>query len=644
MCGIAGFIDYSPKGIPYNLSEVATHMAETMYFRGPDHGGVWTDQRHNLALSHRRLAVIDLSAGGHQPMLSANKRYVITYNGEIYNFLELKKTLVDMGHSFSGTSDTEVLLQACAVWGVKKTIEQAIGMFAFGLWDREENTLTLGRDRLGIKPLFWAHVDNLFIFGSELKALLAHPRFKPSLNLSALTTYLRFGYIPSPTSIYEHVHKLEPGCLLTFRAGQPPLIERYWDLRKIVYRNTREQWSFDEQEALSQFENVLGEAVRQRLIADVPLGAFLSGGIDSSTVVALMQKYSAQPVRTFTIGFQETATDESVHAKKIATHLGTNHQEFIIEPQDIFHLLLKLADWYDEPFSDISQIPTFLVSKMTRQEVTVALSGDGGDELFAGYNRYFKLSQRLHMLEKIPPVLQPILSSIAGIPPTLLNSSLVYLPPKLTKLTKKLGNFSQILGGIDIEGQYRHLISRWENPLELVPDATEECVNIHSDQTLSEDFPDPITRVQYCDMMTHLPDDILAKVDRASMGVSLEVRVPILDHRVVEFAWALPSHMKIRDGQSKWLLRQLLHQYVPPHLFERPKMGFGIPIGQWLRGPLQEWAEDLLSENSLKRGGLFNPAPIRKRWQEHLSGTHDRTRSLWTIIMFQTWRARWMEL
>lgn len=642
MCGISGFLDHSPTGIPYNLSDVATHMAETMYFRGPDHGGVWTDQRNSLAMSHRRLAVIDLSPSGHQPMLSADKRFVMVYNGEIYNFLELKKTLRDMGHTFSGTSDTEVLLQACGVWGVKKALEQCIGMFAFGLWDRDENTLTLGRDRLGIKPLYWANFEKIFIFASELKALRAHPRFRPSLDLSSVATYLRLGYIPFPHSIYENVYKLEPGCLLTLRPSQPPLIERYWDLREVAIRNTRKPWCFDEQETLNQFENALGEAVRQRLIADVPLGAFLSGGIDSSTVVALMQKYSDRPVQTFTIGFQETDTDESVHAKKIATHLGTNHHEFIIEPNHIFHLLPRLADWYDEPFSDISQIPTFLVSKMTRQEVTVALSGDGGDELFAGYSRYFKLSQRLRRLGKVPRALRPILSIIAGMPPLLLNSSLAYLPPKLTKLTKKLRTLSRTLGSDDIEDQYRQIISRWENPLELVPDATGESVTIHSDQTLAEDFPDPITRMQYCDMMTHLPDDILVKVDRASMAVSLEVRVPILDHRIVEFAWSLPRHMKIRDGQSKWLLRQLLYKYVPADLFERPKMGFGIPLDQWLRGPLREWAEDLLSENALKKSGLLNPAPIRKRWQEHLSGTHNRTRSLWTVMMLQTWQDRWM--
>ncbi len=642
MCGIAGFLDHSSKAIPYNLSEVASHMAETMYSRGPDHGGVWADERNGLALCHRRLAVIDLSPSGHQPMFSADGRYVITYNGEIYNFLELKKTLEKMGHSFSGTSDTEVLLQACVTWGVKKAIEHCIGMFAFGLWDRLENTLTLGRDRLGIKPLFWANFKNVLIFGSELKALRAHPKFNPSLNLSAMSTYLRFGYIPSPSSIYEQVHKLEPGSLLTFRPQHAPQIERYWDLRKITIQNTRTPWAFDEQETLVQLESVLGEAVRQRLISDVPLGAFLSGGIDSSTIVALMQKHSDHPVRTFTIGFQETGSDESVHAKKIAAYLGTNHQEFIIEPHDIFDVLPRLTDWYDEPFSDISQIPTFLVSKMTKQEVTVALSGDGGDELFTGYSRYDKLSQRLHRLEKIPQIMHPILSSITGLPPLLLNSSLASLPPRLLKLTKKLQTLSQIFGHTSPEDQYQQLISRWENPLDLVPGAQEEFSTIHSDQTLANDFPDPITRMQYCDMMTHLPDDILAKVDRASMAVSLEVRVPILDHRVVELAWSIPSHMKVRNGQSKWLLRQLLNKYVPAELVDRPKMGFGIPIGQWLRAPLREWAEDLLSEQALKKSGLFNPSPIRKRWQEHLSQTHDRTRSLWTILMFQSWHARWM--
>lgn len=642
MCGIAGFLDYSSPKIPYNLSEVATDMAETMYFRGPDHGGVWSDQRHNLALSHRRLAVIDLSSNGHQPMLSVDKRYAIVFNGEIYNFLELKKILSGMGHSFTGTSDTEVLLQACVVWGIKKTIEQCIGMFALGIWDRQEATLTLGRDRLGIKPLFWYHFDNLFIFGSELKALRQHPRFKPSLDLNAMATFLRFGFIPSPHSIYKNTYKLEPGCLLTIRPQQLPQIDRYWDLRSIAIRNTREPWSFTDEETLKQFECLLGDAVNQRMIADVPLGAFLSGGIDSSTIVALMQKNSDQPVRTFTIGFQEIETDESVYAKKIATHLGTNHQEFIVEPQHIFQLFPTLADWYDEPFADISQIPTLLVSQMTRENVTVALSGDGGDELFAGYKRYFKLSQRLGQIGKVPPALRPLLSAVAGIPPFFLDSSLDFLPPTLMKLIKKLRTLSQTYGSHGIEDHYRQLISRWENPLDLVPDATEELANIYSNQTLGNDFPDPITRLQYCEMMAHLPEGILAKVDRASMAVSLEVRVPILDHRVVELAWSLPSHMKIRNGQSKWLLRQLLRQYVPVDLFERPKMGFGIPIGQWLRGPLQEWAEDLLSESSLKKDGLFNPAPIRKRWKEHLSGTHDRTRSLWTILMFQSWHKRWM--
>jgi asparagine synthase (glutamine-hydrolysing) len=515
-------------------------------------------------------------------------------------------------------------------------------MFAFGLWDREEKTLTLGRDRLGIKPLYWANIEKLFLFGSELKALLAHPRFNPTLDLSALATYLRLGYIPSPHSIYKNVNKLEPGCLLTFRPGQQPLIEKYWDLRDVATRNSTTPWCFDEQDTLNQLDHVLGEAVRQRLMADVPLGAFLSGGIDSSTVVALMQKYSDRPVQTFTIGFQETATDESVYAKKIATHLGTDHQEYIVEPHHIFHLLPKLTDWYDEPLADTSQIPTFLVSKMTRQEVTVALSGDGGDELFAGYNRYFKLSQRLQQRGNVHPALRPIVSRIAGIPPLLLNSSLASLPPKLVKLLKKLKTLSQTIGSDSIEDQYRQLISRWDNPLELVPDATEESLSIHSDQTLANDFNDPITQMQFCDMKTHLPDDILAKVDRASMAVSLEVRVPILDHRVVEFAWSLPNHMKIRDGQSKWLLRQLLYKYAPADLFDRPKKGFEIPIGQWLRGPLREWAEDLLSEQALKRNGLLNPVPIRKKWQEHLSLTHDRTRSLWTILMFQTWHNRWM--
>ena len=617
-------------------------MAETMIARGPDDGGVWIDQANGIGLAHRRLAVIDLSSTGHQPMVSRDKRYILTYNGEIYNSQELRKELESRNQTFRGTSDSEILLEACATWGVEQTAKRCIGMFAFSLWDRQERTLKLVRDRLGIKPLYWAHFGKLFLFGSELKALRAHPGFQAEIDHNAVATFMRFSYIIAPQSIYKNVFKLEPACILTFQAGQAPRIVRYWDMREIARRGVAAPRTLNDTEALQDLEKVLGEAVRCRMVADVPLGAFLSGGVDSSIIVALMQKDRSLPLKTFTIGYSESDFDESIHARKVAEHLGTDHREVIVEPHHIWELLPQLPDWYDEPFADTSQIPTFLVSQMTRQDVTVALSGDGGDELFAGYNRYFKVEKKWRRVLEVPKSLRLALSKVLGIFPHLFDELMVLGPRKISDLSKKLRRLAESYSLKNGDALNRYLLSRWDDTASLVPGADRERRGIFWDETLANDLPDLVTRMQFIDIVTNLPDDILAKVDRASMAVSLEVRVPILDHRVVEFAWSLPRHMKIRDGERKWILRQMLYKYVPKKLIERPKMGFGIPLDGWIRGPLRDWAEELLSERALQETGVLNPLPIRKKWSQHLAGTHDFKKQLWSVLMLQAWHRRWM--
>ena len=642
MCGITGFLDHSQKSLRYDLKGVATGMAETMISRGPDDGGVWIDQANGIGFAHRRLAVIDLSSAGHQPMVSRDKRYVLTYNGEIYNSQELRKELEDRQQSFRGTSDSEVLLEACATWGVEHTVKRCIGMFAFSLWDRQERTLKLVRDRLGIKPLYWAHFGQLFLFGSELKALRAHPGFIAQIDHNAVATFMRFSYIISPQSIYKNVFKLEPACILTFRTGQPPQIERYWDIREIARRSVNAPRNLSDTEGLEGLEAILEDAVRCRMIADVPLGAFLSGGVDSSVVVALMQKHHTSPLKTFTIGYSESDFDESEYARKISEHLGTDHRELIVEPQHIREILPQLPEWYDEPFSDTAQIPTFLVSQLTRKEVTVALSGDGGDELFAGYNRYFKVEKKWRRVAGMPEAIRPALSKVLGMLPHLFDKLLPLASRKIFDISKKLRRLSESFAWNNGDALNRHLLSRWGDPMAIVPHAVLEPKGAFWDDTLAKDLPDLVTRLQFTDIVTNIPDQVLTRFDRASMAVSLEVRVPILDHRVVEFAWSLPRHMKIRDGERKWILRQILYKYVPKKLIERPKMGFGIPLDGWLRGPLRDWAEDLLSERSLQETGVLNPLPIRKKWSQHLAGTHDFKKQLWSVLMLQAWHRRWM--
>lgn len=642
MCGITGYWDHSQGGLRYDLKRVATGMAETMHARGPDDGGVWIDQANGIGFAHRRLAVVDLTSTGHQPMVSHDKRYVLIYNGEIYNSQELRNELKARHQSFRGTSDSEVLLEACAAWGVEHTVKRCIGMFAFCLWDRQERTLKLVRDRLGIKPLYWAHIGQLFLFGSELKALRAHPGFIAQIDHNAVATFMRFSYIISPQSIYKNVFKLEPACILTFRIGEPLQIERYWDIREIARRGVMAPRNLSDTEGLEGLEEILEDAVRCRMIADVPLGAFLSGGVDSSVVVALMQKHATSPLKTFTIGYSERDFDESDYARKISEHLGTDHRELIVEPRHIQEILPQLPEWYDEPFSDTAQIPTFLVSQLTRQDVTVALSGDGGDELFAGYNRYFKVEKKWRRVAKMPEAIRPALSKVLGMFPHLFDELLALGPRKIFDISKKLRRLSESFAWNNGDALNRHLSSRWGDPMTVVPDAALEPKGAFWDDSLAKDLPDLVTRLQFTDIVTNIPDQVLTRFDRASMAVSLEVRVPILDHRVVEFSWSLPRHMKIRHGERKWILRHLLYKYVPKKLIERPKMGFGIPLDGWIRGPLRDWAEELLSERALKETGLLNPLPIRKKWSQHLSGTHDFKKQLWSALMLQAWYQRWM--
>ncbi len=641
MCGIAGFRDISSAASRYNLGEVARSLGDAIRHRGPDDWGVWTDDAAGLALSQRRLSIIDLSPAGHQPMVSSSGRYVIAYNGEVYSHQPMRAELEAAGITFRGHSDTEVILEACAAWGVDKTVERLIGMFAIALWDRQERSLTLIRDRLGIKPIYWTHTpEGLFLFGSELKALTAHQGWTAQINRDAVSAFLRYSYVPAPLSIYQNVWKLEPGCILTLKDGGQPEIRRFWDPRQIVTDAQKNRLDLSDRDATDQLEALLTDAVGKRMIADVPLGAFLSGGIDSSTVVALMQAQSERPVRTFSIGFNEQGYDEAKHAKAVAAHLKTDHTELYVEPSHALEVIPNLPHWYDEPFSDSSQIPTFLVSEMTRRHVTVALSGDGGDELFAGYNRYNFAAGLWGKISKIPkPLRQLGAQALKSIPPHLWDSLLSPIPARFkpAHIGDKLHKGADVLGLSSGAALYRRLVSHWADPDAMVPGG-HEPKGLLWDESLARDIPDFVERMQYLDLVTYLPDDILTKVDRASMAVALEARVPLIDHRVVDFAFRLPSRFKRRDGKGKWLLRQVLYRHVPQALIERPKMGFGVPIDSWLRGPLRDWAEDLLSEQSLHDGGLIDPAPVRKQWVEHLTGSRNWQYPLWDVLMLEAWR------
>jgi asparagine synthase (glutamine-hydrolysing) len=639
MCGIVGVLT---SGSREALERTAAAMADSLAHRGPDDHGLWSDPGAGVALAHRRLSIVDLSPAGHQPMISTDGRFVITFNGEIYNFQELRAELEARGTRFRGHSDTEVMIEAFAAYGIAATVKRLVGMFTIGIWDRRERALTLVRDRLGIKPLYWAKFDGLFLFASETKALRVHPGWTPRIDRGAVAAFLRHNYIPAPRSIYQGVSKLEPGCILTLRWGGEPHIDRYWNPRAIALAGLSDPLRANDSELIDQLEALLKDAVRRRMIADVPVGAFLSGGIDSSTVVALMRAANAGPVRTYSIGFDIPGYNEAPHAAAIARHLQTDHTELTVTAKEAFDVIPRLPEYYDEPFADSSQIPTYVVSEMTRQHVTVALSGDGGDELFGGYDRY-QLTQRFwRSLSLLPRPIRRSLARVLQTVPAQRWSGLFRLLPDQMRPEQagdKLHKLASVLALDDADAIYRRLVTHWE-PSTLMP-VDPEPKGPFWDTTIGRDFPGLLERMQFLDLITYLPDDILTKVDRASMAVSLEARVPLLDHRVVEFAWRIPRDALTRHNLSKWPLRQVLYRHVPPGLVERPKMGFGIPLGDWLRGPLRNWAEALLNEQRLLSGGLVDAKSVRLHWTEHLSGQRNWQYPLWDVLMLEAWRERW---
>lgn len=654
MCGITGFLQSGLPADEWNL--ILQSMTDSLAHRGPDDGGTWFDFKAGVGLGHRRLAIFDLSSRGHQPMFSKSGRYGITYNGEVYNFRELREELQSSCHNFYGHSDTEVVLASIEQWGLEAAVNRFVGMFAFALWDRKERILHLVRDRLGIKPLYYGWVGDALIFGSELKALKVHPNFSCEIDRNVLTLMFRHNYIPSPYSIFKGIYKLLPGTILSFRPndkGKNPHSITYWSLKEVVKQGLAEPYSGTQDEAIEYLEFLLRDAIKMRMVADVPVGAFLSGGIDSSTLVALMQEQSVRPVKTFSIGFHEQQYNEAVHAKAVARCLGTDHTELYVTTEHAMEVLPKLPTLYDEPFSDSSQIPTFLVCNLASQNVTVSLSGDGGDELFSGYRRYDLGHDRFVRYEKgralwgkvdgISPLGRKLFSkAISATKAKLLGSELRWLVSLLPKygfvgaLGEKLRIIAETLEVDKPHEIFLQLTSHWKEPNSLVLGATEPQTILTTSSQWA-DLRDFTQQMMYLDTMTYLPDDLLTKVDRASMGVGLEVRVPFLDHRVVDFVWRLPLTFKIKNGQSKWLLRQVLYRHIPPALIDRPKMGFSAPIGIWLRGRLRPWAEELLDARRLQREGIFNPKPIRKLWTDFLRGKNNLYTWLWDVLMFQAW-------
>ncbi len=645
MCGFAGLLTSSSH--MGDALPTCRAMTDAIAYRGPDDEGHWVEQEHGIALGHRRLSIVDVSAAGHQPMVSPSGRFVLAYNGEIYNHLDLRNELQTSARAptWRGHSDTETLLASIEAWGIEAALQRCIGMFALALWDRERRELVLARDRAGEKPLYYGWQGTgesaVFLFGSELKALRAHPTFDADVDRDALALFLRHNYVPAPRSIHRGIHKLEPGYLLTVSHRQrEPVTRCYWSALDAVLEGTNQRQSMrSPREAVDELEALLKSAVSQQMVADVPLGAFLSGGVDSSTIVALMQAQSSRPVRTFTIGFHETGYNEAEHAKAVAAHLGTDHTELYVTPQEAIAVIPRLSAIYDEPFADSSQIPTFLVSELARRHVTVSLSGDAGDELFSGYNRYTVGASLWRKLQRLPlPLRRFAARSITAVSPDAWSALGARLPSARfrNRLGDRLHKGAGVLASATVDGLYHGLVSHWPDPDRLVLDGREPPTTLTG---LKPELPglDAVERMMALDLVTYLPDDILTKVDRASMAVSLESRVPMLDHRVIEFSWRLPQSLKQRDGIGKWVLRQVLYRHVPQRLIDRPKMGFGVPIDVWLRGPLRDWAEALMDESRLRREGFLRPEPIRQKWREHLDGSRNWAYHLWDVLMFQAW-------
>jgi len=638
MCGFAGFLDTQSRLSGDAAEDVARRMAAALRNRGPDDSGVWSDPDAGFAVGHQRLTVIDLSHAGHQPMVSANGRFVLAYNGEIYNFKDLRAELEKSGVRFKSQSDTEVIVEGCAAWGLEKLLPRLTGMFAFALWDREQRELSLVRDRIGIKPLYYGAQGDRFFFSSELKAFAEHPEWAPRINRTAVAALLERGYIPAPLSIYQGISKLRPGHMAVLRPGSQPKEICYWDLSQVVAEGVSDRDRVSDTDALAELETRLRGAVQSRLVADVPLGAFLSGGVDSSLVVSLMQDQSSRPVKTFCIGFEEAAFDEAPHARAVAAHLGTDHTEMYVTGNQALDVVPNLPAMYDEPFADSSQIPTHLVSDMARKDVTVALSGDGGDEVFAGYNHYFVAQSYGQRLERLPRSLRRVLAA----------GTRIVGWSGLGVASGDSGDRKTTRGGRDrwrrAEGMlragnfadlYNYTLCHWHEPIPVIGSATNASRDLF---TLAPPPGNRLDRLQHTDMRVYLPDDMLTKVDRASMAVSLEARVPLLDHQVVEWAWRMPQNLKVRGDVRKWALRQILYKHVPPKLIERPKQGFAVPVGHWILGPLREWAEDLLSERNLKEGGFLDPVAVRECWAAHVDGRADWTACLWDVLMFEAWR------
>ena len=646
MCGIAGFVTFA-EGTDLNLAtRTVEFMADALRHRGPDDDGCWVDETSGIALGHRRLSVIDLSPLGHQPMTSRSGHHVIVYNGEIYNFRSLRVELENRGHQFRGHSDTEVILEAISEWGLEAAIRRFNGMFAFALWDRVGHSLTLVRDRFGEKPLYYGWFDGTFVFASELKALRRHPKVRSEVDRDALGMFMRHGYVPAPRSIYRNIYKLLPGTLLRIRRDRhmpdtAPV--PYWSTVHAVLEATESPFAGSEEEALAALRSQLEDAVRLRLEVDVPLGAFLSGGVDSSTIVAIMQKYAARPVKTYTVGFEDDAYDEAANARKVAEYLSTQHTEIRVSPRESLDVVPRLPFIYDEPFADSSQIPTYLIASLARSCVTVSLSGDGGDELLGGYNRYLLATSVSQGLLRRSPALQRLIGraltwvspkrwdGLAQIAGTLFRSR--RLPRHIGDKVHRLG---RVLTRPDNGDAYGAFMKVWDQPSAVVLGATDDPAD---DLQLPTDALalDDTTRMMLLDAVTYLPDDILVKVDRASMAVSLEARVPFLDHRLAQFCWSLPASFKVRKGNLKRILRKLLHSYVPRELVDRPKTGFAVPIANWLRGPLKDWAADLIAPGRLRAQGLLDAATVDNVWQRHLAEQENWQDRLWCVLMFQSW-------